>query len=82
MFCNQCEQTAKGFACTVRGVCGKTHEADVLQDLLIYVCAGLAEVSLEAEKVGVKKPEVDFFLMEAMFSTLTNVNFDPERIKA
>ncbi len=81
MFCNQCEQTAKGFACTVRGVCGKTHETDVLQDLLIYACAGLAEVALEAEKKGVKKPEVDFFLMEALFSTLTNVNFDPERIR-
>jgi hydroxylamine reductase len=81
MFCNQCEQTAKGFACTVRGVCGKTHETDVLQDLLIYTCAGLAEVALLAEEKGVKKPEVDFFLMEAVFSTLTNVNFDPERIK-
>jgi hydroxylamine reductase len=81
MFCNQCEQTAKGFACTVRGVCGKTHETDVLQDLLIYTCAGLAEVALLAEEKGVKKPEVDFFLMEAMFSTLTNVNFDPERIR-
>ena len=81
MFCNQCEQTAKGFACTVRGVCGKTHETDVLQDLLIYTCAGLSEVALLAEEKGVKKPEVDFFLMEAMFSTLTNVNFDPERIK-
>jgi hydroxylamine reductase len=81
MFCNQCEQTAKGFACTVRGVCGKTHETDVLQDLLIYTCAGLAEVALLAEERGVKKPEVDFFLMEAMFSTLTNVNFDPERIR-
>jgi hydroxylamine reductase len=82
MFCNQCEQTAKGFACTVRGVCGKNHETDVLQDLLIYASAGLAEVALEAEKKGVKKKEVDFFLMEALFSTLTNVNFDPERIKA
>jgi hydroxylamine reductase len=81
MFCNQCEQTAKGFACTVRGVCGKTHETDVLQDLLIYTCAGLAEVALLAEAKGVKKPEVDFFLMEAMFSTLTNVDFDPERIR-
>ena len=81
MFCNQCEQTAKGFACTVRGVCGKTHETDVLQDLLIYTCAGLAEVALLAEERGVKKPEVDFFLMEAMFSTLTNVDFDPERIR-
>lgn len=82
MFCNQCEQTAKGFACTVRGVCGKTHETDVLQDLLIYASAGLAEVALEAEKKGVKKKEVDFFLMETLFSTLTNVNFDPDRIKA
>ncbi len=81
MFCNQCEQTAKGFACTVRGVCGKTHETDVLQDLLIYACAGLAEVALLAEERGVKKPEVDFFLMEAVFSTLTNVDFDPERIR-
>ncbi|MCC6026676.1 MAG: hydroxylamine reductase [Caldimicrobium sp.] len=81
MFCNQCEQTAKGFACTVRGVCGKTHETDVLQDLLIYTCAGLVEVALLAEEKGVKKPEVDFFLVEAMFSTLTNVNFDPERIR-
>jgi hydroxylamine reductase len=81
MFCNQCEQTAKGFACTVRGVCGKTHETDVLQDLLIYTCAGLSEVALLAEEKGVKKPEVDFFLMEAMFSTLTNVDFDLERIK-
>jgi len=81
MFCNQCEQTAKGFACTVRGVCGKTHETDVLQDLLIYACAGLAEVALLAEEKGVKKPELDFFLMEAMFSTLTNVDFDPERIR-
>jgi hydroxylamine reductase len=81
MFCNQCEQTAKGFACTVRGVCGKTHETDVLQDLLIYTCAGLSEVALLAEEKGVKKPEVDFFLMEAMFSTLTNVDFDLERIR-
>jgi hydroxylamine reductase len=62
-------------------VCGKTHETDVLQDLLIYTCAGLSEVALLAEEKGVKKPEVDFFLMEAMFSTLTNVDFDLERIK-
>jgi len=53
-----------------------------LHDLLIYTCAGLAEVALEAERKGIKKPEIDFFLMEALFSTLTNVDFDPERIKA
>lgn len=82
MFCNQCEQTSKGFSCTVRGNCGKGHELDVLQDLLIYVCAGLSEASLEAEKSGSKREDHDFFLLEAIFSTLTNVNFDPVRIKA
>jgi hydroxylamine reductase len=81
MFCNQCEQTAKGVACTNKGVCGKTHEVDLLQDLLLYLCGGLSEISLLAEEKEVKKPEVDFFLLEAIFSTLTNVNFDPERIR-
>ena len=50
MFCNQCEQTAKGVACIVKGVCGKNPETDVLQGLLIYTCAGLAEVALDAER--------------------------------
>lgn len=81
MFCHQCEQTAKGIACTTRGVCGKEHSTDVLQDFLIYTLADLAETTLEAEKRGQKNLELDRFLMEAMFSTLTNVNFDPERIK-
>ncbi len=80
MFCNQCEQVAKGVACTKIGVCGKDHETDVLQDLLIYALAGLSEASLEAEKKGVKNREVDRFVCEALFSTLTNVNFDSERI--
>ncbi len=81
MFCNQCEQTAKGVACTTKGVCGKTHEVDVLQDLLLYVCGGLSEINLLAEERGIKKDEVDFFILEAIFSTLTNVNFDSERIR-
>lgn len=80
MFCNQCEQTAKGVACTKIGVCGKSHEVDVLQDLLIYTLSGLSEISLKAEDKGIKAPEVNSFICEALFSTLTNVNFDPERI--
>ncbi len=81
MFCHQCEQTAKGIACTTKGVCGKEHSTDVLQDFLIYTLADLAENILETERKGQKNLELDRFLMEAMFSTLTNVNFDPERIK-
>ncbi len=80
MFCNQCEQTAKGGACLKVGVCGKSHEVDELQDLLVHALIGLSEVSLKAEAKGVSKPEVDRFLCEALFSTLTNVNFDAERI--
>ncbi|HIE32804.1 MAG TPA: hydroxylamine reductase, partial [Thermodesulfobacteriaceae bacterium] len=80
MFCNQCEQTARGVACTKIGVCGKSHEVDELQDLLVHALVGLSEVALKAEDKGVKKPEVDHFICEALFSTLTNVNFDPERI--
>lgn len=79
MFCHQCEQTARGIACEVTGVCGKDPVTDVLQDLLIYVTAGLSKLSLFAESKGVGNNEVDTFLMEALFSTLTNVNFDPER---
>lgn len=82
MFCNQCEQTAGGKACTVKGVCGKTPEADLLQDLLIYNLAGLSEAYLLAQPKGYDASDVDFFIMEGMFATLTNVNFDPERIKA
>jgi len=81
MFCNQCEQTARGVACTKIGVCGKTHETDVLQDLLVYALQGLAKVAQAGRKVGIEDRDVNFFTCEALFSTLTNVNFDPERIK-
>lgn len=80
MFCYQCEQTAKGRGCTVVGACGKDAEVAALQDLLIYTLRGLSQVISEARKLGVHSEQVDFFLCEALFSTLTNVNFDPERI--
>ncbi|OAG27927.1 hydroxylamine reductase [Thermodesulfatator autotrophicus] len=81
MFCNQCEQTAKGVACTKIGVCGKSHETDVLQDLLIYALQGLGKVAQAGRKVGIDEKDVNFFTCEALFTTLTNVNFDPESIK-
>ncbi|HSQ86038.1 MAG TPA: hydroxylamine reductase, partial [Desulfobacterales bacterium] len=79
MFCFQCEQTAKGEGCTKIGVCGKQPEVAVLQDLLIYAVKGLSQVALEARKVGIKDTAIDHFTCEAIFSTLTNVDFDPDR---
>jgi len=80
MFCYQCEQTAKGEACTVLGVCGKDAEVAALQDLLIHVLQGLAQVAVAGRQVGVSDREVNVFTVEATFATLTNVDFDPDRI--
>jgi len=79
MFCYQCEQTAKGTGCTVLGVCGKQPEVAALQDLLLYTLMGLSQVAVEGRKVGVSDPDVNSFTVKAAFSTLTNVDFDPER---
>jgi hydroxylamine reductase len=79
MFCYQCEQTAKGEGCTKVGVCGKESDVASLQDLLIYALKGLALYAVEGRKMGVVDPEVNDFTCKAMFSTLTNVNFDPDR---
>ncbi len=79
MYCNQCEQTAKGIACTTIGVCGKNEEVADLEDLLIYALCGMALFADEARKQGIVDADMDRFTMEAIFSTLTNVDFDPER---
>ncbi len=79
MYCNQCEQTAKGQGCTTVGVCGKKPDVAVLHDLLMYVLKGLSVVAVEGRKVGVSDREVNVFTVKALFSTLTNVNFDPDR---
>jgi hydroxylamine reductase len=79
MFCYQCEQTAKGEGCTKVGVCGKPHEVAALQDLLVFGLKGLALYAVEGRKVGVIDREVNVFTVQALFSTLTNVNFDPAR---
>jgi hydroxylamine reductase len=79
MFCYQCEQTAKGTACTAGGVCGKSPDVAALQDLLTYSLKGLAQVAVAARAKGIADNQVDRFTAEALFSTLTNVDFDPER---
>ncbi|CAI5520196.1 unnamed protein product [Closterium sp. Naga37s-1] len=77
MFCYQCEQTRDGKGCMTVGVCGKDPEAAALQDLLIHSLKGLAQYATRARELGLEVgAEVDFFVQEAVFSTLTNVNFD------
>ncbi|CCO07418.1 hydroxylamine reductase [Desulforamulus hydrothermalis] len=79
MFCNQCEQTAKGTGCTVLGVCGKKPDVAALQDLLLHALKGLSLYAHAGRQVGVVEPAIDRFTVGAMFSTLTNVNFDAQR---
>ena len=76
MFCNQCEQTANGTGCTISGVCGKKPDVAALQDHLVY---GLKSLALYAEKLG-RNEVIDRFTIEGLFTTVTNVDFDPARI--
>jgi hydroxylamine reductase len=80
MFCYQCEQRAKGTGCTVSGVCGKDENTAVLQDLLIHVAKGISMYAKEARELGRRDQEIDEFVIEALFTTVTNVNFDPSRL--
>jgi hydroxylamine reductase len=79
MFCFQCEQTANEKGCTQFGVCGKSPEVAALQDLLIYALKGISQVAIEARKHEIPTEDEDIFTCKALFSTLTNVNFDPNR---
>jgi len=79
MFCYQCEQTAGGKGCGKVGVCGKDPDVAALQDLLVYALKGLSLYAVEGRKVGVNDPKVNEFTVQALFSTLTNVDFDPAR---
>lgn len=81
MFCNQCEQTAKGVACTKIGVCGKNEEVAGLEDLLTHAVQGLSIVAEAGRSVGVIDSAVDRFAAEAIFACLTNVDFDPKRFE-
>jgi hydroxylamine reductase len=80
MFCYQCEQTAKGSGCTQHGVCGKDAQVAALQDVLVHVAKGISQYAHRAREAGAKDRDVDVFVPEALFSTLTNVNFDPGRL--
>jgi len=81
MFCYQCEQTARGVACTAQGVCGKNPEVSALQDLLTYALKGLALYAQEGRKVGVVDKAVNDIICDGLFATTTNVDFDPARFE-
>ncbi|MBM9613881.1 hydroxylamine reductase [Desulfobulbus rhabdoformis] len=81
MFCNQCEQTIQGIGCTKMGVCGKKEDVAGLEDLLTHAVQGLSIVAHAGRQVGVVDNKIDRFTSEAIFSCLTNVDFDPARFE-
>ncbi|MDO9228636.1 MAG: hydroxylamine reductase [Syntrophales bacterium] len=80
MFCYQCEQTARGEGCDKSGVCGKRPDVAALQDLLVYALTGMSQAAVAAQKAGIRDRAADVFVCEALFATVTNVDFDPERL--
>lgn len=81
MFCYQCEQTAQGTACTKFGVCGKDPETAALQDLLVHAVKGISMYARRAGELGQHDRDIDVFVVEALFTTVTNVNFDAARLE-
>jgi hydroxylamine reductase len=81
MFCYQCQETAGGKGCAVRGVCGKTEEVAKLQDLLIYTLKGISQIVVK-EKLDVKSlGETNYEVLSSLFMTITNANFDDGSIE-
>jgi hydroxylamine reductase len=80
MFCFQCQETAKNTGCTVKGVCGKSEDTANLQDLLIYALRGIAVYGEKANELGISNRENGLFVAQALFATITNANFDNDRI--
>jgi len=80
MFCYQCQETAKNEGCTVKGMCGKTGETADLQDLLIYALRGFAVYAEKAKELGISVKKDGLFVAQALFATITNANFDNDRI--
>jgi hydroxylamine reductase len=81
MFCYQCEQTMNGISCTTFGNCGKDPQTASLQDLLVYALKDISRYAHRARQLGSVDKNVNIFTVKAMFSTLTNVDFDPRRFQ-
>ena len=79
MFCYQCQETAKGTGCTVRGVCGKTSDVANLQDLLLFILKGIAHYRVQLRALDAVDHSADRFILDGLFMTITNANFDKQR---
>ncbi|ASB50842.1 hydroxylamine reductase [Alkalitalea saponilacus] len=80
MFCFQCQEASKGVGCAIKGVCGKSPEVSNLQDLLLFVTKGVAFWSHQADLKGISNPEAEKYIIDSMFITITNANFDANKI--
>lgn len=78
MFCFQCQEASKGTGCTIVGLCGKPHDVANLQDLLIHLLKGISFLSLDVRLPEVLEQRVSLFMMDSLFATITNANFDRE----
>ena len=79
MFCYQCQETSKNEGCTVKGVCGKTADVANMQDLLMYLCKGISHYTVRLRANGVEVPQINKFVVDSLFMTITNANFDLKR---
>ena len=79
MFCYQCQETSKNEGCTVRGVCGKTADVANLQDLLMFLTKGISHYTVRLRAVGIEIPQINKFITDSLFMTITNANFDKNR---
>ena len=80
MFCFQCQETAGGKGCTVKGVCGKNEDVAKLQDLLIYTLKGISQIVVKG-KLDVKKlGDTNYQVLNSLFITITNANFNDDYI--
>jgi len=79
MFCYQCQEALNGKGCTKVGVCGKTSEVSNLQDLMIYSLKGISEVGIKADEIGYTMEGLDRLIIDGLFMTITNANFDRDR---
>lgn len=79
MFCFQCQETSKNEGCVLKGVCGKTSDVANLQDLLMYLCKGISHYMVRLRALNIEIPEIDRFITDSLFMTITNANFDKSR---
>ncbi|MCK5680988.1 hydroxylamine reductase [bacterium] len=80
MFCFQCQETAKNQGCTIKGVCGKQDDTANLQDLLIHNLKGIAVYGVKLKEFGIQDQETALFVAQALFTTITNANFDNDSL--